>query len=236
MYGQCGLLKSAQFVFDAMLEPNLISWTSLLSCYSQQGENLKSSKIFVHSRRVGVRTNEFACAALEDLKVGMQIHCLVVICALEFDKFVEAGLISAYTKCGDLNLAGQVFLKVNQSNLASRTSLLGGYAQQGKRGEAVDLFLKLHSSGIGPNERTFSSVLGAFADAEVIEVGKQLHTLIIKMGYSSFISVGNAVLGFYSKRGILQESLRTFEDMDEHDIVSWNSLMDQVNMRMPLNS
>ena len=193
---------------------------------------MKSLKIFVYSRRVGVITNEFACAsvlsacaALEDLKVGMQIHCLVVKCALEFDKFVEAGLISVYTKCGDLNLAGQVFLKVNQSNLAAWTSLLGGYAQQGKRVEAIDLFLKLHSSGIRPNERTFSSLLGAFADVEVIKVGKQLHALIIKMGYNSFISVGNAVLNFYSKCGLLQESLRTFKDMDEHDIVSWNSLI-----------
>ncbi|XVF75712.1 hypothetical protein PTKIN_Ptkin13bG0208700 [Pterospermum kingtungense] len=232
MYGKCGLLKSAQLVFDVMSEPNLISWTSLLSSYSQQGENLESLKVFVLSRRVGARTNEFACASvlsacaeLEDLKVGMQIHCLVVKCALEFDKFVETGLISVYTKCGDLNLAGQVFSEVNHSNVAAWTSLIGGYVQQGKRGKAIDLFLRLHSSGIRPSERTFSSVLGAFADAEFIEVGKQLHALIIKMGCTSFIPVGNAVLDFYSKCGLLQESFRTFEDMNEHDIVSWNSLI-----------
>lgn len=232
MYGKCGLLKSAQLVFDVMSEPNLISWTSLLSSYSQQGENLKSLEIFVLSRRVGVRTNEFACASvlsacagLEDLKVGMQIHCLVVKCALEFDKFVETGLISVYTKCGDLNLAAQVFSEVNHLNLAAWTSLIGAYVQQGKRGKAIDLFLKLHFSGIRPTERTFSSVLGAFADTEFIKVGKQLHALIIKMGFSSFIHVGNAVLDFYSKCGLLQESFRTFEDMGEHDIVSWNSLI-----------
>ncbi|XP_017984160.1 PREDICTED: pentatricopeptide repeat-containing protein At2g27610 [Theobroma cacao] len=232
MYGKCGLLKSAQLVFDAMLEPNLISWTSLLSCYCQQGENMESLKIFVQSRRVGVRVNEFTCASvlsvcagLEDLKVGMQIHGLVVKCGLEFDKFVETGLISFYTKCGELILAGQVFLEVNQSNVAAWTSLIGGYVQQGRREEAIDLFLKLHSSGIRPSERTFSSVLGACADAEVIEVGKQFHSLIAKMGYVSFIYVGNAVLDFYSKCGLLQEALRTFEDMDGHDMVSWNSLI-----------
>ncbi|KAK8691763.1 hypothetical protein V6N13_075261 [Hibiscus sabdariffa] len=232
MYGKCGLLKSAQLVFDSMLEPNLISWTSLLSCYSQLGENLKSLKIFLQSRRVGVRTNEFACASVlsacagsEDLKFGMQMHCLVVKCGLEFDKFVETGLISVYAKCGDLNSACQVVLEVNQSNLVAWNSLIGGYVQQGKRREAIDIFLKLHSSGIKPSERTFSSILGASADTENIEVGNQLHTLVIKMGYNSFLIVRNAVLDFYSKCGLLQESLRTFEDMDERDIVSWNSLI-----------
>ncbi|GMI83328.1 hypothetical protein like AT2G27610 [Hibiscus trionum] len=232
MYGKCGLLKSSQLVFDSMLEPNLISWTSLLSCYSQWGENLKSSKIFQQSRRVGVRTNEFACASvlsacagLENLKFGMQIHCLVVKCGLEFDKFVETGLISVYAKCRDLNSACQVVLEVNQSNLTAWNSLIGGYVQQGKRREAIDIFLKLHSSGIKPSERTFSSILGSGAVAENIEVGNQLHTLIIKMGYTSFLIVRNSVLDFYSKCGLLQESLRTFEDMDERDIVSWNSLI-----------
>ncbi|MBA0624352.1 hypothetical protein Godav_009726 [Gossypium davidsonii] len=232
MYGKCGLLKSAQLVFDAMLSPNSISWTSLLSCYSQQAENLKSLNIFLKSRRVGVKINEFACASvlsacagLEDLKFGMQIHCLVVKCGLEFDKFVETGLISVYAKCGDLNLACQVVLEVNQSKLAAWNSLIGGYVQQGKRREAIDIFLKLHSSGIRPSERTFSSILGAIADAENIELGNQLHTLIIKMGYSSFLVVRNSVLDFYSKCGFLQESLRSFEDIDGHDTVSWNSLI-----------
>ena len=64
----------------------------------------------------------------------LQIPCLVVKCGLEFDKFVETGLISVYTKCSDLNVADQEFLKVNQSNRSAWTSLIRGYVQQGKRG------------------------------------------------------------------------------------------------------
>ena len=41
---------------------------------------------------------------------------------------------------------------------------MGGCTQQGKAREAIDLFHKFDSLGLKPSERTFSSVLGVFAD------------------------------------------------------------------------
>ncbi|GLT93301.1 hypothetical protein SLE2022_111000 [Rubroshorea leprosula] len=232
MYGKSGLLKAARLVFDAIEGPNSISWTSLLSCYCQHGENLEGLKIFLLSRRTGGRVNEFscssalaACAALENLKVGMQMHSLVLKCGLQFDKFVESGLINLYSKRGELDLAGRAFLEAGWANPASWTALIGGYVQQGRGIEAINLFLIMHSSGFNLSEKTLSSVLGAFANAEVIEGGKQLHSLIIKMGFSTFTFVGNAIIDLYSKCGLLEESLRTFQEMDGQDVVSWNSLI-----------
>ncbi|XP_044479026.1 pentatricopeptide repeat-containing protein At2g27610-like [Mangifera indica] len=232
MYGKCGLLRSAQFVFDATLEPNLVSWTSLLSSYCQHGEHVHSLNLFVLSRKAGVVFNEFsgasvlgACAALGNLKVGIQVHSLVLKCCLEFDKFIVTGLINLYSKCGELEMACRVFLGLEQPDLSAWSTLIGGYVQFGKAGEAIDLFVKLYSSGLAPSERTFSCVLGAFADTKDVEAGKQLHSLIIKTGCSSFTFVNNAVLDFYSKCGLLEESMKTFEEMDEHDIVSWNALI-----------
>ncbi|KAK1571841.1 hypothetical protein Q3G72_023926 [Acer saccharum] len=232
MYGKCGLLRSAQLVFDAMLEPNTISWTSLLSSYCQCGENVHGLKIFVLSRKAEVAVNEFSCVsvlgaatALGDLKFGMQVHSLVYKYAFEFDKFMVTGLINFYAKCRELDLASRVFLEVERPDLSAWSTLIGGYVQGGRGAEAIDLFVKLYSSGSLPSERTLSCVLGAFADTKDIKVGKQLHSLIIKMGFTSFTVVGNAVLDFYSKCGLLEESMKTFEEMDDHDVVSWNALV-----------
>ena len=63
--------------------------------------------------------------------------------------------------------------------------------------------------GLKPSARTFSSVLGALADTVDVEVGTQLHSLIIKMGFNSFIFVGNAILDFYMWVGIDFGSLQT---------------------------
>jgi pentatricopeptide repeat protein len=232
MYGKCGLLNSARLVFDGIFKPDLVSWTSILSCYCQCGENLEGLKIFMWSRKEGAVVNEFccasvlgACAALENLKVGMQIHPLVIKCGLGLDIFVVTALINLYAKCGDLDYACRAFFEVDKPLLQPWTALMGGFAQQGKGREAIDLFHKFHSLGLKPSERTFSSVLGAFADTADVKVGKQLHCLILKMGFISFIFVGNAVLDFYSKCGLVEESSKTFEEMYEYDVVSWNAMI-----------
>lgn len=232
MYGKCGFLRYAQLVFDATHEPNSISWTSLLSSYCQSGENLQCLKSFLLSRKAGVAVNEFscvsvlgACAALQNLKFGMQIHSLALKYALEFDMFVVTGLINLYAKCGVVELACKVFSKIQRPDLSAWTALIGGYVQLGKGWEAINLFVKMYTSGLMPSEITFSSVLGAFADVKDIEGGRQLHALIIKMGFSSFTSVGNTVLDFYSKFVLLEESLKIFQEIDERDVVSWNALI-----------
>ncbi|XP_059665954.1 pentatricopeptide repeat-containing protein At2g27610-like [Cornus florida] len=231
-YGKCGSLKSARLVFDANLEPNSVSWTSLLSCYCQWGENVEGLNIFLRSHKAGVKLNEFccvsvlgACAALVKLEVGMQVHSHAVKCGFRMDQFVVTGLINFYAKCSELDLARQAFWEVDKPHMTAWTALIGGYTQQGKGREAIDLFCMFRSSGLIPSERTLSSVLGAFSHAMEINVGKQIHSLIVKFGFGSFTFVSNALLDFYSKCGLLVESLKAFEEMDAHDIVSWNTLI-----------
>ncbi|KAK3019159.1 hypothetical protein RJ639_003246 [Escallonia herrerae] len=232
LYGKSGLLKSAWVVFDTMLEPNQVSWASLISCSCQCGENLEGLKIFLRSRNAGVRVNEVCCAtvlgactALEYLKLGKQLHSLAIKCGIRMDQFVVTGLVSFYVKCGESDSAHRAFWEVDKPHFTAWTALIAGCVQSGKGREAINIFVKMHSSGMKPSEITFSSVFGAFAEAKEIEIGKQVHSLIIKSGFSSFTFVGNAVLAFYSKSGFLKGSLRIFGEMDARDVVTWNTLI-----------
>ncbi|KAL2549051.1 Pentatricopeptide repeat-containing protein [Forsythia ovata] len=232
-YGKCGLLKSVRLVFDGILEPNTISWVSLIAGYCQYGENEEGLRIFLRTLRMGVKVNEFsygsvlgACAALEMLEVGMQLQGLAVKCGIVMDQYVVTGLVNFYAKCGELELACNAFREADEPPLTAWTALIGGCVQLGKDRQAIVLFRKLLSTGLKPSEQTLASVLGAFANEKEVMGGTQLHGIIIKLGFDAFIFVCNAVLDFYAKSDHLEESLKTFWEMDAHDIVSWNALID----------
>lgn len=232
LYGKCGMLSSARLVFDAISEPNLVAWASLMSCYFQYGDNERGLSIFLRSLRLGIEINEFtcasvlgACAALESLEIGMQVHCLAVKSGVTMDQFVVTQLVNFYAKCRELESAHQAFLEVDEPGLSAWTALLGGCVQLGKKREAIELFRKFLASGLRPSEKTFASTIGAFAGGAGIPVGRQMHSLIIKWGFNSFTFVCNAILDFYMKSSCLEESLKIFGEMDQRDIVSWNAVV-----------
>lgn len=231
-YGKCGLLKSARLAFDAIFEPNLVAWASLISCYFQCGQNEEGLILFLRSLRVGMMVNEFtcssvlgACAMLENFELGMQVHCLGVKCCTLADQFVVTGLVNFYAKCGQVEAARQALLEAGDPHLSAWTALIGGYVQHGKGRDAIEIFHKMLSLGIKPSEKTFASVFGAIDDGMEMVVGEQLHSLIIKLGFDSFTVVCNTILAFYMKRGLVQESLKTFHEMNEHDTVTWNAMI-----------
>ena len=119
-------------------------------------------------------------------KVGMQVHSLVIKFGLGFDNFVVTALINLYAKCRELVYARWAFLEVevDKPQLQAWTALMGGCAQQGKARKAIDLFHKFHSLGLKPSEGIFSSILRVFTNTANLEVGTQLHSLIIKMGFN----------------------------------------------------
>ncbi|XP_071711969.1 pentatricopeptide repeat-containing protein At2g27610-like [Rutidosis leptorrhynchoides] len=232
LYGKCGILKNAVSVFDQILEPNEVSWTSLVSCACNCGENVEALKIFSRSHKAGVKVNEFACAsvlgacaAVESMEVGTQVHSYSVKTGTRMDQFVATGLVNLYAKCGEVDLANRVFSEVNTPHLTAWTALIGGFVQHGKRKEAIHLFRRMINLGEKPNERTFASVLGAFVETNKIEFGKQLHSLIMKLGYISFTIIGNSIMDFYFKSTLFKEAIKIYDEMIEPDVVTWNALI-----------
>lgn len=70
LYGKCGMLKSAQLVFDVILELHSVSLTTLLSCYCHKGDYMEGLKVFLHSHKAAVKVNEFPAARVR----GFALH------------------------------------------------------------------------------------------------------------------------------------------------------------------
>ncbi|XP_020586065.1 pentatricopeptide repeat-containing protein At3g53360, mitochondrial-like [Phalaenopsis equestris] len=222
---------TARKVFDQISQPNLVSWSSIISGYSQFGEHGEALRIWLRARKQLLVLNEFvlstvlsACSGLEDLKVAKQVHCLSLKNGLLLDSFVEAGTIEMYVNSGDLESAYIAFSDIEEPELASWAAIIKGYSLEGHGEKAMCFFQKLKSTDLRPNEYVLPSILVGCSISHLVEEGLQIHSLIIKLGYQMSSFVGNTIMDFHAKCGMLRESLLVFQAMEEQDIISWNAI------------
>ncbi|XP_019240006.1 PREDICTED: pentatricopeptide repeat-containing protein At2g03880, mitochondrial-like [Nicotiana attenuata] len=69
-YLKCELLDDARWVFDEMPERNVVSWTALISGYSQKGYVSEALHLFVQMLRSGTEPNEFTFATVLTSCIG----------------------------------------------------------------------------------------------------------------------------------------------------------------------
>ncbi|KAL6980803.1 hypothetical protein U1Q18_022443 [Sarracenia purpurea var. burkii] len=100
-YSKCGSLEDVCMVFDRMGERDVVSWTTMLTAYSQRLEWEEALVIFCRMKKEGSTPNQFtfssvfvACASLCFLEFGRQVHGLLfkagrVGCLNEAFKFIH---------------------------------------------------------------------------------------------------------------------------------------------------
>lgn len=62
MYAKLGSLKDAREVFNKMPERNVVSWTSMITGYVQQGFAEEALRLFCQMRMTGISSNQFTFA------------------------------------------------------------------------------------------------------------------------------------------------------------------------------
>ena len=230
-YFQCGSPALAKWVFGAMAERNVITWTAMVSGMARAERYRESLSLFRQMRLV-VDANSatyssslLACAGSLAAREGQQIHGLVVKAGFETDLHVESELMDVYSKCGLMEDALRVFRSCQDPDEVFLTVILGGYAQNGPEEKAFKLFVEMVSAGVVIDANMVSSVLGAFGASAPFALGKQIHALIIKKCFEWNTYVCNGLINMYSKCGELQESIKVFGGMPSKNAISWNSII-----------
>jgi pentatricopeptide repeat protein len=102
-------------------------------------------------------------------------------------------LIHAYAKCGDIDDAREVFDRIEERNVRTWNTMIGGLAQHGCGREAYELFLRMQRSdqpGIScvPDATTYVSILNpscaseeSFGDFGVGEEGSWKYSRSIRI-------------------------------------------------------
>ncbi|KAG9456137.1 hypothetical protein H6P81_000645 [Aristolochia fimbriata] len=153
-----------------------------------------------------------------------QIHSQLITHGAISDTYFTNTLVSFYSRCGDLQGAQKVFDQTLQKNVVSWTSILTAHVHNGSFESAIKLFKMTICSGARPNQFTFSVAIHASTNMGVLEVGLQIHGLLVRFGLerdefagSSLVDIDvvswNIMISGFSQAGDLGEVVRLFSAM-----------------------
>ncbi|XP_023549692.1 pentatricopeptide repeat-containing protein At3g16610-like [Cucurbita pepo subsp. pepo] len=233
-YAKCGSLEDLRKVFYSMEERDLVSWTTLVTAYSQCSEWDKAIEIFSNMREEGFAPNQFAfssvlvsCASLCLLEYGQQVHGVICKVGLDMDKCIQSALIDMYAKCGSLAEAKKVFDKISDADTISWTAIIAGHAQHGMVDDALQLFRRMDQLGVEPNAVTFLCVLFACSHGGLVEEGLQYFKLMKETyGLVPGMEHYSCIVDLLSRVGRLNDAMEFISKMPiEPNEMVWQTLL-----------
>ncbi|GAV87755.1 PPR domain-containing protein/PPR_2 domain-containing protein [Cephalotus follicularis] len=187
MYAKCGQLSSASFIFHGMTRRDIVSWSTIIGVYAQDGYWEEAFQYLSLMRREGPKPNEFAlasvlsvCGQMAILEEGKQLHAYVLFIGLENTAMIQSALINMYSKCGSIKEAAKIFDEAEIDDIVSWTAMINGYAENGYSREAVEIFEKIPVVGLRPDSVTFIGVLTACSHAGLVDIGFHYFNLMSK--------------------------------------------------------
>ncbi|XP_062209032.1 putative pentatricopeptide repeat-containing protein At1g56570 [Phragmites australis] len=140
-------------------------------------------------------------------------------------------LIKSLCASGAVRHARALFDEMPDRDVVAWTAMLSGYASNSRHGEALDVFRRMVSAGVGPNEFTLSSVLtacrGVGSEAAGCCCGESIHAVAVRRGVDHMPYVVNALIDAYASRGEgLVDARRLFDELgSERTAASWTSMI-----------
>ncbi|XP_057845704.2 pentatricopeptide repeat-containing protein At2g13600 [Cryptomeria japonica] len=178
MYTKCGAMREAHRLFDKMFGSDIVSWTTMMVGFVQNGYSEEALKLYKKLLWTDVKPDPFtfasilgACANLIMLELGKQLHAHVIGTGHEMSVSAASSLVTMYSKCGNIDNAAQVFDKINCKNLISWNAMIAGYAHNGNGEEALQLLEMMLETNIKPNHITFLGILSACSHAGLVDEG-----------------------------------------------------------------
>lgn len=184
-YGRCRETKMAEKLFQVMNIRDVISWTAMLTCYSQNELGRETFQLFIHLLRQGQNPPIFcitsalrACCTMSSLHSGEQLHARIVKMGLDASLIVSNSLITMYAKCGSINSAFAVFDCMTGRDIVSWNAMIMGYSQHGFVKEALHLFSEMQKSDVKPDVFTFIGILVSCSRVGLVTEGSEFFNMM----------------------------------------------------------
>ncbi|KAK4491466.1 hypothetical protein RD792_002216 [Penstemon davidsonii] len=168
MYGKCGSLILAEFVFFQMKQKNIISWNAMITAYVQNSYNKEAIDTFKNLKNGPSVPDETTFASILPAyaeialpKEGKQIHGYISKLGISLNTFISNAMIHMYAKCGDLLSARKLFDSMLFKDVVAWNTIIMAYGIHGFGVSSLSLFTEMLNEGYEPNRSTFVSLLSS---------------------------------------------------------------------------
>ncbi|KAE9614659.1 putative tetratricopeptide-like helical domain, DYW domain-containing protein [Lupinus albus] len=234
MYAKCGDIDNAWSIFWLMPGKDIVSWNSMISGLDHNERFEEAVSCFYTMRRNGMVPSNFSvistlssCASLGWIMLGRQIHSEGIKWGLDLDVSVSNALLTLYAETNYINECRKVFFLMPEYDQVSWNCFIGALAtSEASVSQAIKYFMEMMQTGWRLNRVTFINIFTAVSSSSSLELGHQIHALILKYSIADDNAIENALLAFYGKCEQMEDCEIIFSRMaGRRDEVSWNSMI-----------
>ncbi|KAG2299166.1 hypothetical protein Bca4012_010731 [Brassica carinata] len=233
MYSKCGKLREARELFSSCKNTaDTISWTMMISSSVEARKWKEALEFYSEMVEAGVPPNEFTfvkllgASSFLGLEFGKVIHSNIIVRGVLMNVVLKTSLVDFYSRFAEMKDSVRVLNSSGEEDVFLWTSVVSGFVRNLRDKEAVATFLQMRSLGLQPNNFTYSAILSLCSSVQSLDLGKQIHSLTVKVGLENSTDVGNALLDMYMKCSASEvEALRVFRAMISPNVVSWTTLL-----------
>ncbi|XP_058091381.1 pentatricopeptide repeat-containing protein At5g66500, mitochondrial-like isoform X2 [Magnolia sinica] len=212
MYTKCGSLDDAVRAFRETRSRDVVAWNAMISGLIRHGRAIDAVGAFQEMQKDGIGFSDFtlcsmlkACAALEALRQGKQIHALSIVVGGCNSVVWSTALVDFYSKCGLIANAFRVFDEMNcTKDEATYNTLLSGCVRNKKYEEVFLMLVRMQ-----PNRIALTSVLDACSELLDLSKGKQIHCVAIRQGKN--VVSWTSIIDAYGIHGLGVEAVEMFK-------------------------
>ncbi|XP_058083836.1 pentatricopeptide repeat-containing protein At3g29230-like [Magnolia sinica] len=239
-FANSGDLRTARGLFNEMPERNTVSWNSMISNYNQCGEFQEALDLFVQMQSEDVILDGFtfvsalsACAHLGSLELGKWIHFHLMKDGFQLGVIIGTALIEMYAKCGDVDNAFRVFIKMVEKDVFCWNVMIKSLAIHGRIKDAIKIFSMIQREGFTPNSFTFTSSLFACNHGGLVEEGQRIFESMKRdFGMDPKIEHYGCLIDLLGRNGRLEEAHLLAREMPfEPDVTIWGALLGGCRVR-----
>ncbi|KAG5041645.1 hypothetical protein JHK85_014121 [Glycine max] len=234
MYAKCGDIDRAWFLFDGMIDKNVVSWNLMISGYVKMGNPNECIHLFNEMQlsemlkpdSYTISSMVSSCAKLASLYHGQVVHGKVVVMGIDNSMLMSSALVDMYCKCGVTLDARVIFETMPIRNVITWNALILGYAQNGQVLEALTLYERMQQQNFKPDNITFVGVLSACINADMVKEVQKYFDSISEQGSAPTLDHYACMITLLGRSGSVDKAVDLIQGMPhEPNCRIWSTLL-----------